>query len=105
MDISKERGGGADPNPNFLRNFLLLEMRSTKKVPQTCPNLQGAGVKAVQQKSKVKLVFLVGASHMSGIVHFTLQHIFTCVKNVYQKVFLRICFSCKPIKQEGATKI
>ena len=51
------KGGGADPNPNFLRNFYLHEMRS-KKVPQTCPNLQrGRGVKAVQQKSKVKMLF------------------------------------------------
>ena len=49
--------GGPDQNPNFLRNFCLLDMRLEKKVPQTCPKIQGGGVKAVQQKSKVELLF------------------------------------------------
>ena len=50
--------GGPDQNPNFLKNFCLLEMRLEKKVSWTCPNIQeGGGVKAVQKKSKVKLLF------------------------------------------------
>ena len=37
-------------------------MRLEKKVPQTYPKIQGGGVKAVQQKSKVKLLFFLVAS-------------------------------------------
>ena len=33
-------------------------MRLEKKVCLTCPRRQGGGVKAVQQKSKVKLLFI-----------------------------------------------
>ena len=50
------KGGRADPNPIFLRNFCHLEIRLRKKVPQTCPKIQ-EGVKAVWTMSKVKLVF------------------------------------------------
>ena len=49
--------GWPDQNPNFLRNFCLLDIGLEKKVPQACPKIQGGGVKAVQQKSKDNLLF------------------------------------------------
>ena len=57
----KKRGRGADQNPNFLRNFCLLDMRMKKKFLKHVHRYKGGGVKAVQQKSKVELLsFLCG---------------------------------------------
>ena len=52
-----EREAGPDPNPKFLRNFCLLDMRPGKKVPLTCPKIQGGEVRAIKEKSKVELLF------------------------------------------------
>ena len=49
-----------DPNPNLLKNFCLLKMRPKKKFLENVQRYKGG--KAVQQKSKVELLFSQGAS-------------------------------------------
>ena len=48
----RKRGVRADPLPNFLRNFCLLEIRPEKKFLEHVQRYKGGGVKAVEQKSK-----------------------------------------------------
>ena len=53
LDIFQEKGGGPDQNPNFLRNFCLLDMRREKKFLEHVQRYRGGGgVKAVQQNPK-----------------------------------------------------
>ena len=72
LDIFKEKGGGEVKSkpyeepfqlkflhcPNFLRNFCPLDMRREKKFLEHVQRYRGWGVKAVQQKSKVELLFV-----------------------------------------------
>ena len=50
-------------------------MRPEKKVPRTCPKIQGGEVKAVQQKSKVKLLFIPCGFPKEGYKAFKLGRI------------------------------
>ena len=66
MTFSKEREREPDLNPNFLRNFCLLEMRPEKKFLDHVQRYkEGKEVKAAQQKSKEELFFFCLGSFLS----------------------------------------